>query len=205
MNNEEVFTVIEKTRISPKQVSQEGKQWLLNNLRDELSWDEYTNFIDVLFQKHGKKGSVFNQQLVHFPRNLETDGLFEKLKKYEEDPLTGPFGAILTQPLFINQLQKKDDKIDVSFYTAVKFEEYESTEDIPIQVHNEEGEKINELRPEQSVRVPMRRRVELRIYTDRKIMSISNSKIPNRLQKEIYNVVVALARDSPVIGGEDND
>ncbi|WP_264783162.1 hypothetical protein [Haladaptatus sp. T7] len=204
IDNKEVFSIIEKTSISPEQVSQNGKRWFLNNLSNELTWQEYREFIDAMFREYGKEGSVFNQQLVHFPKNLETNGLYEKLKKYEENPLTEPFGAILTQPLFINQLEKQDNKIDVSFYTAVKFEEYESTEEIPIQVHDESGEKINELSPEQSVKVPMRRRVELRIYTNHKLMSISNSEIPGRLQKEIYNIVVALARDSPVIGGEDN-
>lgn len=205
LDSRDVFNAIDGTAVSPEQTSKEGKHWLLNNLREELSWDEYTDFINDMFRKHGKKGDIFNQQLVHFPNDLGTKGLFKKLKKFEDGPLTKPFDFILTQPLFINQLRKEDDKIDVSFYTAAKFEEYESKEDIPIQIQNEEGEKIDELGPEQSVRVPMRRRVELRVYLNHKMMSISNSEIPNRLQKEIYHVVIALARDSPEIGGEDID
>lgn len=204
-DNELVFNTIDGTSVSPGEVSQNGKQWLLNNLREELSWSEYEDFIDEMFQIYGKKGDVFNQQLVHFPQNLETEGLYEKLERFEDGPLTKPFDFILTQPLFINQLRKKDGKIDVSFYTAAKFEEYESSENIPIQIQNDEGEKIEELSPEQSVRIPMRRRVELRIYLNHKMMSISNSEIPDRLQKEIYNMIFALARDSPEIGGENND
>jgi hypothetical protein len=205
IDNELVFNAIDGTSISPEQVSQEGKHWILNNLRNDLSWDEYTDFIDAMFRRYGKKGDIFNQQLLHFPKNIEMDGLFEKLERFEDGSLTDPFDFVLTQPLFINQLRKENDKIDVSFYTAAKFEEYESTEEIPIQIQDEEGEKVDELDPNQTVRVPMRRRVELRIYLNQKMMSISNSEIPDSLQNEICNAVIALARDSPEIGGANDD
>jgi len=199
IDNSGVMNAIDGTRISPEAVSNNGKEWLLNNLRSELNRDEYEDFVDKMFRRHGKTGDRFNQQLVRYPPDLDTIELYEKLETYQDGPLTKPFDFILSQPLYMNEIEEEDGEIDVSFYTAVRFEEYDSTEEMPIGIHDESGEKVDEVDTDQSVKIPIRRRVELRIYTEKKLMSISNSEIPTRLQKEIYNIVLAVARESPEI------
>lgn len=199
IDNIPVLSIIDDLPLGPDEVSQMGKEEFLNNVRSEVSREEYREFIEEMFRKYGKKGDRFNQQLVRYPPNLETDDLREKISRYVDGPLQKPFDFILTQPLYINELREDEGRIDISFYTAADYSEYESEEDLPISILDSEGDRIQTLDPDEKVVVPIRRRAEVRIYTEERLMSISNSQISDRLQKEIYNIILAVARDSPDI------
>jgi hypothetical protein len=195
-----VLNVLDEANISAEEAKGFGKTDYLNKLSSRLSDDEYNEFIDEMFEEYGRKGDKFNQQLYFLPSDLEIEDLYEKLDQFTGGALHKPFDSILSHRLFLREIQMNDEKVDLRFNTAFDMQEFESNEETPIKILNEEGEEINELEEKQRVRVPNRQRIEARIYENEKVLSLSNSDVKDGIQTEIFNVVISI-----IIGDSEAD
>jgi len=196
IDNAPVYEILDDTQLTPDEAEDAGKEEILNILGDDLSNEDYYEFIEEMFVRYGHEGDRFNQQLFRLPPNHDLNNLRDSLERFEGGPLGQPFDSILSQPLYLNEIKEEDSNIDLRFNTSVDMEEYESEEEIPIQVIDEEGKRVDEIPEDNAVRIPTRSRIEARIYPNQKMISISNSEIPVRLQKEIFTVVLSIITDS---------
>lgn len=200
LDNSPVYEIIDKVPLNPDKVDKMGKEEFLNTLGSKLDSSDYNDFISEMFKRYGHEGDRFNQQLFRLPPERDLDGLVNSLSRFEGGALTKPFDFVLTQPLHLKEVKTEGSKIDLRFNTSFKMEEYESDEEIPIKVFDKDDELVEKIPEDRVVKVPTKRRVEARIYPDMRLLSVSNSEIPDRLQKEIFSVVVAIIADSPEIG-----
>lgn len=189
IDNGIVTETIDDTSISIDDFREMNRDAKLGNLRNELSNQEYREFINDMFESYGKKGDKFNQQLYNLPPLSDVSNLDKKLEYFEGKSLTPTFNDIFTQPVYLNRIEIEDDHTTLRFNTASRTEEYESDKEIPILVLNEDGEIVSEIPEDQMVSIPTRTRVEVRIYKSLKYMSISNSDVPSSLQNEILNCI----------------
>ncbi|UPV76198.1 hypothetical protein M0R89_09135 [Halorussus limi] len=199
VDNPPVLNILSGTRLTPDDVHDMGREEFLNIIREDISKERYDEFIDKMFEDYGRDGDRFNQQLFFIPPSADLDGLGDSLSKFTDGPLEKPFDFILTQPLYLNEIDIKENTIDLRFNTATHIEEYESDEEIPITVMDEDGNLVQKIPEDQKVSIPTKRRVEARIYKNERIISVSNSEVPSRLQTEIFNIILAVINDSPEI------
>ena len=196
IDNPPVYEILDDTQLTPDGVEETGKEETLATLSSDLSEEAYYEFIEEMFDRYGHEGDRFNQQLFRLPPNHDLTDLRDSLERFEGGPLGQPFDAILSQPLYLNEINHEGGSIDLRFNTSVDMEEYESEEEIPIQIIDEEGNQVDEVSEDNAVRIPTRSRIEARIYQEQKMVSISNSEVPVRVQKEIFTVILSIITDS---------
>lgn len=195
IGNPIITDLVEEGAIGVEAIKESGKQELVTTLNGQMDDQEFRDFINRMYNRFGKRGNKFNQKLFRLETRPDPASMYSTLEDYEESQLGDAFGDVLSRQLYLKTVDNSGRYLDIAFRTSVSLEEYESSEDVPIQILTESGQVVRELEQNESVRVPKRTRVEARVFADEKYVSISNSEVKQKTHTDIVALLSTIANE----------
>ncbi|WP_147301735.1 MULTISPECIES: hypothetical protein [unclassified Haloferax] len=170
-----------------------GKHNTIGLLKRTLSKESYGDFLEEIFEKHGKKGDQFNIQLYKLSDYVDVDVLDEVLAEKNGDQLNNIEGFKTEEPVWFedHKLENDGETIDILFKVRGQDQEIHADR---LEFVDADTERVSKVIPRDElegnfIRASVDYTLEVRVFPSGDLLAISNSKGDKTLRNSVIQAI----------------